>query len=289
MTALHATAPAPYPSRLPSALVIAAVLHAAAILGIRFADHDPLAEYNAPTLDITLVNTATPKIPENPDYLAQANQDGAGNVKEQMRPESPAQGLIQSPGPQPMPEPSLPIPEPAARQEITAKTPDAPQPAEVEQPPAPAAQPMSGAELITRSLETASLDAKLSEALKVYTRGFRHKRISARTQEYRYAMYLDSWINKIEQIGTLNYPDAARRQDLSGDLLLNVAINSDGSLHGITLLRSSGYPALDEAALRIVRLAAPFAPLPPDLRAQIDVLHIVRVWEFLSKRERLGQ
>jgi protein TonB len=110
----------------------------------------------------------------------------------------------------------------------------------------------------------------------------RRKRITASTHEFRYASYLSAWTRKVERIGHLNYPQAAREQRLYGSLILEVALRSDGTLERIRVVRSSGYPLLDEAAVRIVELGAPYAPFPPDIAAETDVLDIVRTWQFLQ-------
>ncbi len=93
---------------------------------------------------------------------------------------------------------------------------------------------------------------------------------------------MEAWRQKVERIGNLNYPDEARRRKLSGNLLLDVALNPDGSINEITLRRSSGERALDDAAVRIVKLAAPYAKFPDDIRKDVDILHIERTWQFLS-------
>jgi periplasmic protein TonB len=109
----------------------------------------------------------------------------------------------------------------------------------------------------------------------------RRKSISASTREFRYASYLAAWAQKVERIGNLNYPQAARDQRLYGSLILHVAVRADGSLENIRVVRSSGFDLLDQAAIRIVELAAPFSPFPPDIAAETDVLDIVRTWQFM--------
>ena len=109
----------------------------------------------------------------------------------------------------------------------------------------------------------------------------RRKSVSASTRELPYASYLGAWARKVERIGNLNYPREAKNQRIFGSLLLHVALRSDGSVEQIRVLRSSGYDLLDEAAIRIVELAAPYAPFPPDIAAETDVLDIVRTWQFL--------
>ncbi|NNG12124.1 MAG: energy transducer TonB, partial [Halobacteria archaeon] len=104
--------------------------------------------------------------------------------------------------------------------------------------------------------------------------------VSARTREFKYANYMNEWVQKVERVGNLNYPDVARREGLSGKLLLDVALNPDGTVRNISVLRPSGHAVIDEAAIRIVNLAAPFPPFSADIRKEADVLHITRTWEF---------
>ncbi len=115
----------------------------------------------------------------------------------------------------------------------------------------------------------------------------RRKAIHAGTREYKYANYLEAWRRKVERVGNLNYPEEAKRRKMYGNLILHIAIRADGSLEQVRILRSSGFDLLDEAAVRIVELAAPFSPFPPAIRAETDVLDITRTWRFLSNH-RLG-
>ena len=153
-----------------------------------------------------------------------------------------------------------------------------------EQPrPKVATRPLpTAAQLITRSFAMASLDAELQQKLELRARRPRRKFISASTKEYRFAAYMEAWRAKVERVGNINYPDEARRKDLSGSLLLDVAINPDGSVREITVRRSSGQSVLDDAAVRIVELAAPFARFPDDFLKEIDILHVTRTWKFLN-------
>jgi protein TonB len=128
----------------------------------------------------------------------------------------------------------------------------------------------------------ATLNAQIEDKLRAYAERPRRKFINARTREYKYAAYMEAWRAKVERVGNLNYPDQARRENLSGSLLLDVALRPDGSIESVSLRRSSGYPVLDDAAMRIVRLAAPYAPFPADIREETDILHIERTWQFLG-------
>ena len=89
---------------------------------------------------------------------------------------------------------------------------------------------------------------------------------------------------KVERVGNLNYPDEARRNRLSGHLILDVALNPDGSINEITIRKPSGHKVLDDAAVRIVELAAPYAPFPDSFRKETDILHITRTWQFVNNK-----
>jgi protein TonB len=141
--------------------------------------------------------------------------------------------------------------------------------------------------LASRGAEIDRLSATPGSRVDDLTGGVRRKSLGAATSEFRYASYLNAWASKVQRIGNLNYPQAAKEQRLYGSLVLHVAVRADGTVEQIRILRSSGYPLLDEAAIRIVELAAPFAPFPPDIAAETDVLDIVRHWQFL-RGGRLG-
>ena len=128
----------------------------------------------------------------------------------------------------------------------------------------------------------ASLSAEIDQKLQAYAERPRHKWITARTAASQYAAYMDAWRLKVERVGNLNYPDEARRKRLSGALLLDVALNADGTINAITLRRSSGHKVLDDAAIRIVELAAPYSEFPAAIASETDILHIERTWRFLS-------
>jgi protein TonB len=108
--------------------------------------------------------------------------------------------------------------------------------------------------------------------------------LRADTRESAIAGYLDGWKRRIERVGTLNFPNEARRRELSGNPVIEVAIRSDGSLQAVIVRRSSGHRELDDAAVAIVRLAAPFDPFPAAMRERYPVLRFAYEWQFLNGR-----
>ena len=140
----------------------------------------------------------------------------------------------------------------------------------------------TAAELMQQSLEMASLQPELSRERQWKSKLPRREFISANTREYEFASYMSSWVSKVERVGNLNYPTELRRKKLHGDLVMTVGINQNGTVESIDVKRSSGITEIDDAAVRIVRLGAPYAPLPDNITDRVDILHITRTWRFES-------
>jgi len=289
------------------ALAIAgSVLLHVSLLGTSFVAPPAAVRTAAPqTLEVVLVNARTVKVPVKADVRAQANLDGGGNTEAPRRAKTP---LPQSPKGVDEPQPAVA----AAQQQVerleaetqrvlaqirasvpvetrdTTPTP-APAPTAQPEPPSSPVPAPSSADLASRSLEMARLRAQLSQDFDAYQERPRRKFIGSRAEEYRYARYVEDWRGKIERVGNLNYPDEARRQKLYGSLQLTVSIRRDGRVESIQINRSSGFKLLDQAAIRIVELAAPFAPFPPDISRDTDILGITRTWSFTSADQFQGQ
>jgi protein TonB len=307
-TATAASSPAPFDAdpgldRLGRAVLLALALHAALVFGVSFSP-PPRPEPGPSTLDVILVASKAEKAPDKADFLAQANQEGGGESEKPERPSVPLPAPLVGPeavipAAAPPAPPTPPVPERTAPEravltqaEAVQKAPadvaerkeprPAPKPRQ-ERPPEPKPAPSLSADLlVARSLEMASLNAEIDRKLKAYAERPVRKFINARTREFKYAAYMDAWRAKVERVGNLNYPDEARRQKLSGSLLLDVSLNPDGTVNDLQLRRSSGHKLLDDAAIRIVRLAAPFPPFPKDIEQEVDILHIERTWQFID-------
>jgi protein TonB len=267
---------APTADRLALTLFIATAFHALVILGIGFDafDQEP-PDSDTPTLDITVVNPNQTKPPEDYDYLAETSQDGAGNTQEKVQPQQ--QVIEQAPPhaatPELKPDTTKVLTRDNSRQKVEEPE---------ENPPQEDTPQSSATELINRSMEMLTLNQQINQTLQAYSKTPKSKFISARTKEFKYASYMRDWVAKVERVGELNYPDAARRQHLSGKLIVQVAVYPDGSVREITIRKPSGHKILDDAAVRIVKLAAPFAPFPEDIKKETDVLYITRTWIFTS-------
>ncbi len=278
--------------RLGLTLFLAIAFHALVILGISFQQEDPRKAEVVNTLDITLVQGASEKPPEQADYLAQEQQRGGGDTKERVRhePEASEPSVIEQPAPSPKTSPAAapPAPKSTAPQVVTQKHAPKKTPTHTEAPQAPTPAPISAAELMQRSREIARLEARVESSKQLYSHSD-SKVLTANTRKVEDAAYLHAWIDKVEKIGALNYPDEARRRNLSGELELEVTLNADGSLVSIDLLRSSGHEVLDEAARRIVRLAAPFPAVPANVLDGDKELRIRRRWRFTTEDQLVGQ
>ncbi|HRG15058.1 MAG TPA: TonB family protein [Pseudomonadota bacterium] len=270
--------------RLRVTLLFSAILHAIVILGVTFDYEDPAAYL--PSLDVILVQSAAATKPDKADFLANASQQGGGESDESKRPRQPVTSPIPkaTDGLAPMPQrASAPKPQKATPQPVLRGAADEYQVQRVDEarPETPEVPQVSGRELMEHSLEMAKLAAELERQTEAYAKRPKRKFISASTKEYAYAAYMRAWVAKIERIGNLNYPDEARRRSLRGALVLTVAVKRDGTVERIDLIQSSGADVLDQAAIRIVELGAPFSPLPPSNEV-VDVLHITRTWQFLD-------
>lgn len=273
--------------RLLSTLLYAMAVHLVLLLGLQFdlglSDTTELQ----PSLDITLVPGQFEETPEQADFLAQANQQGGGDSDERAKPTTVLQAdqriVAEQPLPAPVPDASKPAQ--AAQPDkaiLAASAPSSHQvasnPLKAESKPQP--KKLSAASLMRQSRQFARLQAQLAEQQQASAKRPRKKIISASTKEYAPAAYMEAWRAKVERVGTMNYPEAARRAGISGSLRMAVEIRPDGGVSKISISRSSGYPVLDKAAIRVVNLAGPFAPLPAAITKDADLLVIVRTWQF---------
>jgi protein TonB len=264
-------------------LGISILIHAV-LLAIKFQPFDLQKMLDrGPPLEVALVNAKSPAKPTKADILAQAHLDGGGNTDADRRAKTPLPVL---------PKDSQNAELTDARQKVATleretkelitrlrSTPVAPAMAKPTDASEPSLLP-TAAELMQRTLEAMRLEAQIAKDMDAYQKRPKRRFVGARAEEYRFARYVEDWRLKIERVGNLNYPEAARQLKLYGNLLLTVSIRADGSVEHIEINRSSGQRVLDAAAVHIVEMAAPFAPLPPDIRRDTDILHITRTWTF---------
>jgi protein TonB len=264
------------------ALLLALALHVIVLFGVGFAVDKP--KQAAPSLEVTLAVTAAERPPEKADFLAQSNQLGGGDQPDpselsQVQPADftevrvqEAQPVVESPVP-PAPEGG------AGPAPITTLAPSA------------AAAPMSSDAAVTDAVEPqppaqvseeiASLRAKLGKLRNAYSHLPNVLRVTAvSTRADQAAAYLDEWETVVEAVGNEHYPEEARRDRIFGDLRLAVRLRPDGTVEKVDILVSSGQRVLDLAAIRTIRMAAPFKPFPAELR-EWDRMEIIRTWQFM--------
>ncbi|WJN59251.1 TonB protein [Pseudomonas sp. SO81] len=278
--------------RLGFTLFVATLLHLALILGVSFTLAKP-GELSK-TLEITLSTFNSDKQPDKADYLAQHNQQGSGTLEHKAAPKTTEQAPFQDSKvnkvtPAAAPQPTQRKEAVASKTSLTTTKQQQQKAAtkQKEEEPQPDAQPAPVFDTAQLSAEIASLEAELAQEQQLYAKRPKiHRLNAASTMRDKGAWYKDEWRKKVERVGNLNYPEEARRQRVYGSLRLLVSINRDGTLYEVQVLEPSGQPVLDQAALRIVRLAAPFAPFTGDL-ADIDRLEIIRTWRF-ERGDRLS-
>ncbi len=266
-------------------LVLAFGLHAVLLLGVHFGINLNPAPRLADTLDVVLVRWRSQEEPDKADFLAQANQQGGGESTESQRPSRPvsgelpveAQGVDQQQSVPQLPQETVP-----EREVVAVETQQA-APVELNLMEQPDTETPSAAMLMQQSMSMASLQPQISREQPGESKLPVRKVISANTKQYEFASYMSAWVAKVERVGNLNYPVELRRKNLHGNLVLSVGIYPDGSIESIDVRRSSGIPEVDKAAVDIVTLAAPYAPLPDNIRDQLDILHITRTWRFGSR------
>ena len=267
---------------LSVSMAISIMLHIFLMFGIVLVMPSPRSISNfVQPLHVVLVNSKSKSKPLKADALAQANLDGGGNTADERRAKSPLPTMRDDQQFTPEQRTKRIALEQESKQMLTRLKSDhsvaAP---ELKKQPIHSAT--SGDDLVQRSLEIARLEAQINKNWDAYQKLPRRTNIGARTREYRFAQYIEDWRVKVERIGNLNYPEAARRQKIFGSLKLSVAIRADGSVEKVEIDKSSGHRMLDAAAVRIVKLAAPYSPLPASITKDTDILEITRTWTFTS-------
>ncbi len=273
--------------RLTFTLFLALALHLVLLLGVGIGIPTPSL---APTsLEVILAQHKSNKSPKEADFLAQSNQVGSGTEEEKLKPTTDQVAHFDDAVPKevkPLPQEATQTPvkprhssQLSTRGQSRQKAVVTPPTSEIDREVKISKQQMLAN--LNRQIEMASYEAALEEKRRAYAKRPKKRVLtSASTKEARDAAYLDAWRLKIEHVGNLNYPAEAKRREIHGQLRLLVAINSDGSLREMKILKSSGHRILDQAAMQIVNLAAPFSAFPPEIKQDTDILEIIRTWRF---------
>jgi len=269
--------------RLWFAIGISILLHGILLtLNFQFPDASRMMKDKA--LEIILVNSKSARKPSDAQALAQNRLDGGGNVDENRRAKTPLPPSAQQQSGAELEQRQRRVQELEAQQQkllsqTKSKTKTASSNQREAQPePSPT---LSGRELASSALAMARWEAEISKNVDEYNKRPRKKNIGVRADEYRFAQYVEDWRLKVERVGTLNYPEAAKGK-LYGSLVLSVSILADGNVQKIEINRSSGHKVLDDAARRIVQMASPYAAFPADIRRDTDIIEITRTWTFTN-------
>jgi protein TonB len=277
------------------ALFIAISFHVLMVMIIGF-DFE-LPSPKPKTLEVTLVQHTT-KAPAEADFIAQANQQASGTElrKQKLTTTENARFLsdtIQeiSPPVQPQLASAEPIDEPSLlatrNQEAVFEIIN-----ESENEPKTLEEKFRGETQIPSHIsnDIATLEALLDQQRQAYAKRPRIRRLTSVSAKAAVdAQYLDDWRRRIERIGNIHYPEEAKRNHLYGELRLAVIIQPNGYVDDIEVLHSSGIRVLDDAAMRIVRLAEPFQVFPSELKKEVDKLEIIRTWRFVPGNQLQSQ
>jgi protein TonB len=274
--------------RLALALLTATGLHGLLIFGVSFDIHPTEDRRSESTLEITIVkHHRESKAPEKADFLSQVDQEGGGSEETPIKPTTAPSPAPVRPAQTAIPEiqhDAAREPEPSTQKLVTVTKAPRKTVSATPSPPRTRHSKLTAAELLAqRSREIQRITAELERKTRAYAKRPRRKFINASTKEYKYAFYQEAWRKKVKRIGELNYPEEATRRRLYGKVVVHTAIRADGTLEGVDVVRSSGIKVLDDAAIRAVRLAAPFAPFPEDIASETDILDITRTFSYQKR------
>jgi periplasmic protein TonB len=277
---------------MQAALLGSVAVHVLLVVGLGF-KVPGMPKWDAPhnVMDVVLVNSKSARRPDKADALAQANLDGGGNTDQKLRAQTPLPALEERDPSREMKLAQARVKqlENEARELMTTLKSKATVTTAQLVPQGATKADAEARDLVEKSLEIARLEAQIRREHQAYQERPKRTFVGARASEYRFAQYVDNWRQKIERIGNLNYPEEARARKLYGSLQLTVAIKADGEVESVEINRSSGHKVLDQAAVRIVRLAAPFDRFPDNIRADTDILHITRTWTFTRAEQVLAE
>ncbi len=269
---------------LSVALALSLVFHSVLLL-ITFQFPDALnSKTAAAPIEVVLVNSKSASRPLRADALAQAHLDGGGNTEANRRAKTNLPALPDMPSDAQLSLASRRVQqlELEARHLLSRLEPGSnaadPNTRPVEQVLPNHAPKL--ADLPHEQLAIARLEAQIAREWEAYQKLPKRKFLGARTQSALEAEYLDSWRQRIERVGTANFPGEAKRRGVFGIVMVTVGIRADGTVERVEIDRSSGSPILDIAVEKIVQLAGPFRPFPAELRKEADILHITRNWAF---------
>lgn len=295
----------PAVEQLLVAIFLSTVFHLAFVFGVSFVVPSGMFR-SVNMIEVVLVQTNSNKAREDANYLAQANQEGGGWSEKEGRPSTPTispfpdhnANLVTTPPP----NQSAAAAEQVDTKQLTTHLPSTHSVEALKNllTPTQAPDEFGSAEETTEAFmepvdtdqiaelrsSVASIQAEIDQKYEsLAKKSLREKWLtSINAREDKYASYMDSWRRKVEKVGTQNYPEEAKLRKIAGTLILDVAVHANGTIFKVEILKSSGKPILDNAALRVAHKAAPFPPFTSEMRKETDVVHITRTWEFFDSR-----
>ena len=273
--------------RLSVTLLLTGLFHLIIILGVSFSVLTQDDDGAVPTLEVLLVSEALPESAENDRarYLAQRTQQGAGNVADTERSQLPtlSNAPLNNPGELDGTSVEDPFAAPTGGEpERLVSAADARGQRYLADAESPAAASAEAPRQMLAGAETTLPSSEDDDALRLKGPQRRELMVSPSTRESAATLYIDGWRRRVERVGTLNFPNQARRRGLSGNPVIEVALDADGRLADMRVRRSSGHADLDQAALQILRLSAPFEPFSQELAERYDVLRFAYEWQFVG-------
>lgn len=274
----------PAQRNLTLAIFVSLLLHAV-LLAVRFTPPDIFDKARERALDVILVNSKSQSKPDKAQAKAQTNLDGGGNTDEDRRAKTPLPPSARTKEGTELIEAQRRVAALEAQQNAMMTQARSTRTVAAEKaqvtPNNTTAPAISGVDLASSAMAIARIEGQIARQMEEYNQRPRKKFLGARVEEYRFAQYVEDWRQKIERVGNLNYPDAAKGK-LYGNLVLTVVIKANGELDRVEINRSSGKKLLDDAAQRIVQMAAPYAAFPEAIRRDTDILEITRTWTFTN-------
>ncbi|MBD2857386.1 energy transducer TonB [Spongiibacter sp. KMU-158] len=273
------------PERMGFIVCFATAIHLCLILGLGFSALK--SEIQLPSIEVTLARYQSEQTPDKADYLAQFDQQGSGQLEHKAEPTTTTQSAFHDN--QSETEKTLKIAKssPSSQQRAVLETSSNSASSSPSKPRefSPPSNQQGQDEQTELSQNISALEAQLAELNQAYASLPRPKFItSVATRGSPDAIYLNRWEDHIEAIGNKHYPEEARKQGIEGELRVLILLFPDGRIDEVRILQSSGQPILDRATRRILRLAAPFEPIPPEVLGDKNRLGIVRTWRFENTR-----
>ncbi len=264
-------------------LFLAVAFHAMLLFGVGFKVPDLSKGSVNKTFNVVLAQFESKDKPEKADFIGQADQEAGGESEKLVAPSAIEKAQFNDPdrtSSEPQLAPQQQKNDQVSPEYITSNSDRISYQNKTKNSEEQQSEVLDTESLLQKSYQLSGLIANLDNQQINQAKKAKKRQISAAIHRSSDALYLDSWRRKIEQIGNQNYPEKAKKDKIHGNLTLKVAINQNGTINQVSIMKSSGKKLLDDAAIRIVRLAAPFKPLTDEMKKDTDILEIIRIWRF---------